>query len=137
MTPKTEPAIRIGNLFRRRPITPWSEKEIRQYKKLFKAGCFASLDDLDLIERYYAFERRKGDKGYHRRDLQTFLNNYPSELDRAKAWKEKQMPIVSYKTVPKNGEQPVSDTEFQRLGELARTELEKLRLSLKGCGTLK
>jgi hypothetical protein len=87
--PTTDLARRVAALFRRRLTTPWSDKEIRQYKKLVKAGCFDPLDDLVLIEQFYAFERRKGDDGIHRRDLCTFLNNFPGELDRATQWRER------------------------------------------------
>ena len=34
---------------------------------------------------YYVSERAKGDKGWHRRDASTFLNNFSCELDRALA----------------------------------------------------
>lgn len=39
-----------------------------------------------MIERYYKHERARG--GYHRRDIATFLNHYPGELDRARAYCE-------------------------------------------------
>ncbi len=48
-----------------------------------------ALESLDLIERYYAVERAKGDEGIHRRDMLTFLNNFTGELDRANAVKAK------------------------------------------------
>lgn len=86
--PTTELALRIGALFHRRPATQWAEKEIRQYKVLVRAKCFESLDDLTLVEQYYAFERKRGDNGRHRRDLYTFLNNYQGEVDRANMWRE-------------------------------------------------
>lgn len=86
--PTSPAAIRIAHLFRRRLTTQWSEKEARQMRKLNKAHYFDSLDDLALVERYYAFEFRKGDRGCHRRDLATFVNNYAGEVDRAKGWEE-------------------------------------------------
>jgi len=86
--PTTELALRIGELFHRRPVTQWAEKEIRQYKVLVRAKCFESLDDLALVEQYYAFERKRGDNGRHRRDLYTFLNNFQGEVDRANMWRE-------------------------------------------------
>lgn len=58
-------------------------------RRLKKDHCFDDLDDLTLVELYYAFERKKGDKGIHRRDLATFLNNYGGEVDRARLWAEK------------------------------------------------
>lgn len=91
--------------------------------------------DLDLIERYYAAERRKDDKGIHRRDLQTFLNNYPSELDRAHAWKLRKMQHnfsrTFRETSGKNGEKPATDEEFAKAGVLARAEMERFRNQLR------
>ena len=86
--PTNPTAIRIGALFRRKPTTAWSDKEIRA----FKAIGAVSEDDLAMIERYYAAERSKGDDGRHRRDLLTFLNNYAGEIDRATAHAEKTQP---------------------------------------------
>lgn len=86
--PTTELALRIGRLFHRRPTTEWAEKEIRQYRVLVRAKCFVELEDLTLVEQYYAFERKRGDNGKHRRDLYTFLNNFQGEVDRANLWRE-------------------------------------------------
>lgn len=82
--PSSEPAKRIATLFHRRLTTPWSEKEIRSFKKLLPID----LEELELLEGYYAAEREKGDEGIHRRDLFTFLNNWRGEMDRANAWKK-------------------------------------------------
>jgi hypothetical protein len=73
--PTTDTAKRIADIFRRRHSSAWSEDEIKAYKAI---GLIAE-DDLQLIERYYA----TGDK-YLRKDLQTFLNNFLGELDRAR-----------------------------------------------------
>jgi len=81
--PTSPIALRIAALFNRRPTTPWNVSEI----KAFRTGAFDG-DDLSLIETYYAAERAKGDKGIHRRDLGTFLNNYSGELDRARAFSQ-------------------------------------------------
>ena len=79
--PTTEISKRIADLFGRSHATPWSESEIKSYK----AAGRIQIADLELIERYYAAERAKGEKGLHRRDLGTFLNNFAGELDRARA----------------------------------------------------
>lgn len=89
--PTTEAAKRIAALFRRRPTTPWDEKEIKQFKKLARIKCFETLDDLALVERYYFAERKKrsrGQPGFDRRKLLTFLNNFTGEVDKAKDWEE-------------------------------------------------
>jgi hypothetical protein len=82
--PTTRTAQRIATLFNRRLTTPWSVPEIKAFRAL---GVLAD-DDLELVERYYAFERAKGEKGIHRSDLCTFLNNYSGELDRARAFSQ-------------------------------------------------
>lgn len=87
--PTTDLARRVAALVRRRPTTPWNDREIRQYKKLVKGKCFDALDDLVLLEQFYAFERKRGDNGIHRRDLLTLLNNYPGEIDKAIGWRER------------------------------------------------
>jgi hypothetical protein len=45
-------------------------------------------EDLDVVERYYRAESHKKEN-YCRRDLLTFLNNFPGEVDRARSWVEK------------------------------------------------
>jgi hypothetical protein len=87
--PTTPLARRIAALVKRRPTTPWSDKEIRQYGKLFKAGCFNALADLELLEQFYAFQHKRGDDGVHRRDLLTLLNHFPGEIDKATGWRER------------------------------------------------
>jgi hypothetical protein len=77
--PTTEQSKRIATIFHRRHSTAWSEKEVAAYRKI---GTL-SPEDLSALESYYADERKKGDDGRHRRDLQTFLNNFQGELDRA------------------------------------------------------
>lgn len=85
--PTTPLARRIAALVHRRPTTPWSEKEIRAYKQLFKAGAFNEMD-VSLVERRTAFERKKGDRGFHRRGLYALLNNWGEEVDRGNEFDE-------------------------------------------------
>jgi hypothetical protein len=86
LPPKNVPthphALRIATLFGRRLSTPWSEKEVKAFKRLPKE---IAEEDWQALERYYAAERAKGDAGVHRRDLYTFLNHFPGEMDRARA----------------------------------------------------
>lgn len=79
--PTTEAAKRIATLFGRKLTTEWSEREIRAMRNI---GTIEPAD-MAAIESYYASERAKGEKGLHRRDLGTFLNNFAGELDRARA----------------------------------------------------
>lgn len=87
--PTTPLARRIAALVKRRPTTPWGDRELSQYKKLFKAGCFDHLADLELLEQFYTFQHKRGDDGIHRRDLLTLLNNWPGEIDKATDWRER------------------------------------------------
>jgi hypothetical protein len=73
--PTSETAKRIATIFKRRHTTAWSEKEIAAFKALGEID----LDDLTLLERYYA-----SPAPYLRHDLGTFLNNFAGEIDRAK-----------------------------------------------------
>lgn len=126
-------------MMHRKLTTHWSEKEVRQYKKLHKSHCFDDLDDLALLERYYAFERRRGDNGRHRRDLITLLNNWQGELDRATLWAEqhplKQKPRVIVPMPPTPSEPyepPVRTAEEQLKHENFMAELNRRKLAKSG-----
>lgn len=106
--PTSEPAIRIANLFSRKLTTAWNQKEIQTFKALSPID----LEDLGLIEAYYASERARGDEGCHRRDLGTFLNNFNGELDRARGWKAKTAPKNSNGTKPVMPDYPPGFIEF-------------------------
>jgi hypothetical protein len=129
--PKTETALRIGALFKRKPTTPWSEKELKQYKMLYKAGAFNDVEGLKQIEMYYASERKKKEGGIHRRDLMTFLNNFFGELDRARAFAEgvhrSNRGVIDGR---RRKERPASEAEWQRIAALAKAELERFRASV-------
>jgi hypothetical protein len=70
--------IRLGKFFNRRPTTRWSSSERKALKKLIPIDA----EDLALLERYYLEEIAQGDD-YRRRDLETLLNNWTKEIDRA------------------------------------------------------
>lgn len=82
LVPTTALARRIAAIVHRKPATPWSEKEIQVYKKLFRAGAFNEVD-IGLVERYQAFQRKRKGGGFHRRGLYTLLNWWGVEVDRA------------------------------------------------------
>lgn len=75
---------KLSGIFGRREKTAWSEKEEKSFRKLAQIEDY----DLDLLERYYAANRKKPDN-ICRRDLFTLLNNFQGELDRARDWCEK------------------------------------------------
>lgn len=84
-TPTTPLALRIASIVHRQPSTPWSDKEIDIYKKLYRAGAFNETA-LALVERYQAFHRyqfKKGRPAFHRRGLYTLLRHWGDEVDRA------------------------------------------------------
>ena len=69
--------MRIGSWFKRRPETRWSDKEIKLLKEAFDSGFTA--EELDILEQFYW-----GTSKYKRRDIKTLLNNWNTEIDRAK-----------------------------------------------------
>ena len=73
---------RIGKLYNRRESTRWSAKEIEALKKIEEI----EEEDFILLEKYYTTDI-PNEKDYRRRDLQTLLNNWTGELDRARKWK--------------------------------------------------
>ena len=81
----SEAMVRIGRFFGRKPTTLWTVAE---------AVAFLSIkptpDEVDEIERYYKAAIPK-DHDYRRHDLDTLLNNWPKELDRAKTYKANQI----------------------------------------------
>ena len=100
--PTTEQALRIAKLVGRKSTTKWSDKEIRAYRKLGKIH----EEDFAAMEAYYG----DSSNAYLRRDVMTLLNNWPGEVDRAKAF------VVAPKT--KNGRSEHSQQEYIPLPEL-------------------
>jgi hypothetical protein len=80
--PTSDSARRIAKLFSRRLTTAWSDREHTAHRRL---GVIMP-ETMDLLYEYYAYQRSQP-RGYHRRDLSTFLNNFQAEVDRAQAWK--------------------------------------------------
>lgn len=68
---------RVNRLFNRRSSTAWSEKEVKQLKAVAKRE--GVLDELAEIEALY-----NSGYEYRRKDVITFLNNFATELDRAR-----------------------------------------------------
>ncbi len=132
MIPTTDSAKRISTMFGRRITSQWTEKEVKRYRDLVKSG-YLSDEDLELIERYYVYQRKR-ENGIHRRDLYTFLNNFSGELDRARAWDEEMRERLKRKVrrpldPEDNGEKPVNDTDWKRIADLAKTEMQRFKNS--------
>ncbi len=90
--PKSIHGQRIHHLFSRGPRASWSDKEFKALSKL------EPFDDADfnLVEDYYL----NSGSDYLRNEVQTFLNNYQGEVDRARAWNSKPTPVPSYHNAP-------------------------------------
>jgi hypothetical protein len=69
--------LRIGSWFGRRPTTNWSEKETKAIKAVI--ALRTPPEDIDALEIRY-----KSGNEYLRRDILTLLNNWNTEIDRAK-----------------------------------------------------
>lgn len=72
---------KLSAMYGRRDTTEWSGKELNKLREVAKRPD--SLTELSAIQQYYDFLKNgPPDKDYHRRDIQTLLNNWPGELDR-------------------------------------------------------
>ena len=69
--------LRIGSWFGRRPTTNWSDKETKALKAVI--ALRTPPEDIDALETRY-----KSGNPYLRRDIITLLNNWNTEIDRAK-----------------------------------------------------
>lgn len=73
-------AVRVASWYKRRETTPWSPKELKAWRALK-----ITLEDVATLEHYYTAEIPKAED-FRRRDLLTLLNNWPGEIDRARAF---------------------------------------------------
>jgi len=76
-------AIRIAAMVKQRPTTAWKSTDIRAFQNLPE---FSKQEIADL-ERFYAdgWEKRsRGETSYIRGNLSTLLNNFESEINKAK-----------------------------------------------------
>ncbi len=96
IVPTTPEAKTIASLFKRKESTPWQEKEVKAFKKIMPMDA----EELALVCAYTEAERKKGDEGIHRRDLVTFLNNFRTEVDRAREWARRNPKTARQKVAP-------------------------------------
>lgn len=71
--------ILIGKWFGRKPDTPWTIAEAAALQELKP-----TQDEVETLARYYDLDLEK-EADFRRRDLPTLLNNWQTELDRAKS----------------------------------------------------
>ena len=74
----TELMVRIGKWFGRRETTLWTVEEAGKLKRIKPQP-----DELDILERYYQSEHREI-KPYLRTNVETLLNNWMSDVDKAR-----------------------------------------------------
>jgi hypothetical protein len=74
--------FRICGWFQRRLTTVWDRKELVKLKEVAALGT--PEEDLKLLDIWFA-----ASDTYHRRDVLTLLNNWNSEIDRARAYQPK------------------------------------------------
>lgn len=70
--------LTICRWFNRRPTTKWTPKELAKLKMVAKLGTHP--DDLASLDSYYSSPNQ-----FKRKDVETLLNNWNGEIDRAKA----------------------------------------------------
>jgi len=82
-----ERMISIGALMRRQESTAWAARELEALRAARLDDCAADdfADQLTVMAAYY-HAKISAEKDYRRRDLQTLLNNWTGELDRARAY---------------------------------------------------
>ena len=85
--------LRLNRLFKRKPSTRWNRRELKAYKELE-----ISEDDLILVEAYYGSSIPTA-KDFRRHELQTLLNNWNGEVDRARNFRpnSKEEPTLANK----------------------------------------
>jgi hypothetical protein len=86
--PFTSRMIEVGALKGRQPTTPWTVKELEAFKEARLHSCSAEdfAGQLAPMKTYYAAKIPREIGDFRRRELLTLLNNWPGELDKARAW---------------------------------------------------
>ena len=84
----TPDMVRIGQWFGRRPTTLWSVYEAEALEQL---GTLPE-DDVDLLEGYYTAADIPEGADCRRRSVETLLNNWNGELDRARRFQARHKP---------------------------------------------
>lgn len=79
-TPSPQPSVlqeKINKWFRRRESTKWSDKEKKLLKVVEKLET--PPDEIEILEKLYMSNNQ-----YNRRNVETLLNNWNGEIDRAR-----------------------------------------------------
>jgi len=81
--PETDPVkLRLFSLFGRKPVRTMTKKELKSFK-----AARITIPELEIIEEYYCDQHPEWNgKDVRRRSLETLLNNWSSEVDKAENW---------------------------------------------------
>lgn len=105
----------VGGWFSRRPSTPWSDKELKSLRDVEKFNT--PQEDLDLLNAYYT-----SDAPYKRRDIQTLLNNWNGEIDRARGWKKNPHANHSKASLDRNDNSNKGNTaQYANVGKIVKS----------------
>lgn len=133
LLPTSTTAKRVAAIMHRQLTTSWTKKEVATFKTLLPIP----EQDLAEMERYYSrnWPPRSG-HNILRHDLATLLNNWPSELDRARIWCGKHpvkvRKIIAF-TAPAKPDLEQDWTEEEReKNQLQRAALKQLKARLRG-----
>lgn len=83
----TETMKRIGSWFGRKETTLWTIEE-KELLDMIQKDCIGA-DQLDGMEYFYTLEEKPFNPTYRRTTLKTLLNNWMGELEKARAYNEK------------------------------------------------
>ena len=106
--------FKVGELFRRNKSTLWTIGEEEALSQIDPSD-----KELTLLKNYYSGHFPK-EKDYRRRNLQTLLNNWNSELDRARAWGLEEQKRLSKRLRHATGIITTMEAEIEGLETLPR-----------------
>lgn len=105
-TPSSKEAKLLARLFHREETDKWSSSEVTA----FKARWPFDFPTLQLVARYTQEERKKGDsgkdRGIHKRSLLALLNEFQTEVDRAREWAKRNPQTAAKIIKPAQGATP-------------------------------
>jgi hypothetical protein len=113
--------MKISGWFKRRASTQWSPKELKALKQAETLNT--TPEDIELLEKFYL-----SNAPYRRHDIVTLLNNWNTEIDRARGWKEGRNGSKTFNGTdrpnPRNVGTIKGTTDY---GEAGRRKLERQR----------
>lgn len=83
--PTSPEALAVAKLFKREPLTPWADEEIKAFKVAVKSTLL-TLENMKIITAFYERERKKPEH-FCRRSILQLCKHIGTELDKARAAK--------------------------------------------------